>query len=200
MLKSSDNPPEQQYRPEFLHQLIQNHSLAFWGGLWVTLIVLGSMATLGLLSPSSLKEEVSQPKPTLETIQQLPPTSKPKPKEDLPLSLFGGVVLGCAAGSFLVTQVLKHASKRHRSAKRLKPTKRVRKKRRPSAKPPRPSPKARHVIETEPTYPITDYREPSITVLPPEQPHPLDGGKENLADLLDLRKRQSLASLMRQNK
>jgi hypothetical protein len=36
-----------------------------------------------------------------------------------------------------------------------------------------------------------------ITVLPPEQIHPLDGGKESLADMMDLRKRYTLSSLMR---
>jgi hypothetical protein len=56
----------------------------------------------------------------------------------------------------------------------------------------------------EPTFetvdkplPITDEKLTQVTVLSPEESHPLDGGDESLADMLDLRKRQSLASLIR---
>jgi len=36
-----------------------------------------------------------------------------------------------------------------------------------------------------------------VTVLPPEESHPLDWDEATLADMMDLRKRQSLASLLR---
>ena len=43
----------------------------------------------------------------------------------------------------------------------------------------------------------TNKQPTQITVLPPEESHPLDRGNENLAEMMDLRKRKSLASLMR---
>jgi hypothetical protein len=47
--------------------------------------------------------------------------------------------------------------------------------------------------------PMTDDQFTQVTVLPPEESNPLDWDQESLADMMDLRKRQSLSSLMRTN-
>ena len=139
MLNPSNNPPEPQYNVVFLQQLIRSHPLACLGGLWVSLVLLGSVATLGLFNPGTIDHEGSSPTPTLETIQESTPQSKAK--KGLPLVVFGTVALACAGGSLLVTQALKHATEHRDSAKRSKPIVTVRKKTRPSAKKRRPLPR-----------------------------------------------------------
>ena len=308
MLNPSNNPPKQQYNLVFLQQLIRSHPLACLGGLWVSLVLLGSVATVGLFNPGTLDQEGSSPTPTLETIQQSTPKSTAR--KGLPLAVFGTVALACAGGSLLVTQALKHATEHHNSAKRSKPIVTVRKKTRPSSKKRRPLPKTAQpvavqnhrdsgqALQRNPTrqqplqgtgnfssgglaplmrtgdggnrrpnplarnnqewvsssqFPIANSQSPEaripsptlrqpirgtgnassrrvelprqggefrprptaqtvnnrvattaekgayVTVLPPEESHPLDGRQESLADLLDLRKQHSLTSLMRGN-
>jgi hypothetical protein len=201
MLNPSNNPPEQQhYRPP-LKQFIQKHSLASCVGLWVTLVLVGSMATVGLFNPGPIEQEASNPTPSLETVQESTPQSTAK--KDLPLSLFGAIALGClgcAAGSWLLTYALRDTIQPRPSPRRLKPVKTVRKKRRVSSQQSHP------VSGTPQPKPSTltlqapiDRRlttKTQVTVLAPEESHPLDGGEESLADLLDVRKQQSLASLL----
>lgn len=307
MLNPSNNPPEQQYNLVFLQQLIRSHPLACLGGLWVSLVLLGSVATVGLFNPGTINQEGSSPTPTLETIQESTPQSTAR--KGLPLVVFGTVALACAGGSLLVTQVLKHAAEHHNSAKGSKPIVTVRKKPRPSSKKRRPLPQTPQPVAAQnqrdsgqalqpnltrqqpiqgtgnhsprgvaplmrtgdggnrrpnplgmdnqewvssSQFPIANSQFPEariptptrrqplrgtgnassrrveplrqtggefrarptsqdlnnrvataaekgayVTVLPPEESHPLDGRQESLADLLDLRKQHSLTSLMR---
>jgi hypothetical protein len=173
------------------------------------------------------------PSPTLSTIQQIVPKPSvfkaqlPSPKtventptekfttterssappRNVPLSslmLFGTVAIGCAAGSILLTHLLRQAAQERTDPRGLKPSGTLRKRRR------KPSPKrSSHTQMPQPedlptnrqgldqSLTITTHHPTQITVLPPEHSHPLDGKKESLAEMMDLRKRQSLASLMR---
>ncbi len=307
MLNPSNNPPEQQYTPVFLQQLIRRHPVACLAGLWVSLVLLGSVATVGLFNPGIIDQEGSSPTPTLETVQESTPQSSTK--KDLPLVLLGTVALACAGGSLLVTQVIRHATGHRDRANRSQPLPTVRKKLRQSSKKRRPIPRTPQSVAAhkqkdggdvlEPTLsrqqplhgtnnassrgvaPLTrtgdggnrrpnslgmenqqwvsspqlsvpnsqfsQARNPNptlqqplygtgnasyrrvdpprptrvefgsrstsqtlnhrvattseklthVTVLPPEESHPLDGRQESLAELLDLRKQHSLTSLMR---
>jgi hypothetical protein len=202
MLNPSDNPPEQLHRLQRLKHLIYRHPFAFCCGLWVTLVLLGSFATVGLFNPGSLEQEASKPTPSPATVLESTPQSTAK--KDLPLFLFGAVALGCAGGSLFITYALRLATQRRQPSKGLKPVATVRKKRRPSSKRRRPVPRTPKPEGTELTFQTLDRRVATtnekltqVTVLPPEESHPLDGGEESLADMLDLRKHQSLASLMR---
>lgn len=229
MLNPSDHPPEPQERLQFLRQLLYQHPLAFWGGLWFVLITVSGVAAIGLLNPGPIEQEASVPSPTVSTIQESvakksepsepsvstpesastfisePTTVRESPsKKDLPLSLFGGIALGCAVGSLLITQALKGSSQPRQSSRRAKPGTTVRKKRRHPPQSSRPVSRTVQLVNPQPnvqTQPnqqsTTNNAFTPVTVLPPEASHPLDGGSESLADLLDLRKRQSLASIMR---
>ncbi|NEP08692.1 MAG: hypothetical protein F6K14_00220 [Symploca sp. SIO2C1] len=207
---SSDNFPEQQYALAHFHKLLQKHPFAFWGGLWGILLAVGTVATIGLLNPGSIEEEepLSTPAPT--QIQE-------SPKErDWSLPLFSAVVLGCAGGSLLVTNALRRSTQRRRFSKRPKSGKIVHqqrsfppKRRRPTAaKTPQPvtsaqtQPKPKQNIppniphNTQPNIP-PNIQQTQVTVLSPEDNHPLDSKPESLAEIMDLRKRKSLKSLMR---
>lgn len=224
MLNSSNNPTEQQHRFQPLQQLLNDHPFLFCGGLWVMLVVLGGVATLGLLKAGPVEPEASlssspvttfqkviplkrlpksQPKP----IEETPPPflqQEPTPRQDFPLWLFGAIALGCAGGSLLITYFLIQSNQSSQFQKRLKPVGIIRKKRRNPNPTSRPVAKEAQRGEPRPNnstlnphlVPIEQKSTP-ITVLPPEQSHPLDGGRENLADVMDLRKRYSLTSLMR---
>ena len=215
---SSDNLPEQPYALEHFHRLLQKHPLAFWGGLWAILMLVGTIATIGLFNPGSIEQEEQQkstPAPT--QIEESPEPKSPQEK-DWSLPLFSAVVLGCAGGSLIVTHALKQSTQRHRLSKRSKssaivyqpkslPAKRHRppaqKKAPPVASVP-PQPKSQPKIEqniqpnTQPNI-SSNVDQTQVTVLSPEDDHPLDRKPESLAEMMDLRKHQSLKSLIRGN-
>jgi len=201
MLKSSDTTPKQPHRLQPLNQLLRTRPLAFCGGLWVALVLAGSVAAAGLLNPGPAQEEVSTQTPAITKVRES--TSQ----EDLPLSLFGAITLGCAATSVLVTQALKRSTSRSQPPKRLKQAATVRKKRRvPSKKQRPPVPRNSEPVAPSSTSPTLDKRVPNsskqlarVTILPPEQRHPLDVDERGLAEMMDLRKQQSLGSLIRRD-
>lgn len=219
MLNLSDNSPEAQHRSQSLSQLLYKHPFAVCGGIWVLLVFVGGIATMGLFNPGQIEPETSRPLPTASTVQQevspqperkhLPGFTAKQPVKLpdlplLPLSILAAIALGCVGGSYVLAQMLKSSAQGSQTSRRLKPTGTIRKKRRNPS--PRPS-SATRTPQSEGAFPSfqianhqmtkTENHLTKITVLPPEQLHPLDGGKESLADMMDLRKRHSLASLMR---
>jgi hypothetical protein len=194
MLNPSDHSPEQPDNSHPLKLLIQKHPFVFWGGLWITLISVGSFAALGLLNPGPTEQNTPKPTPAPPTVQVS------APREDLPLSLFTAIAIGCAAGSFLFVYVLKNSARSHQFSRRLNSTATITKKRRQVKK--RPVAKITKIISQPVTSSALSTLQPKekhsqVTVLSPEEASPLDRGDNSLADMLDLRKRQSLDSLMR---
>ncbi|MFB8791809.1 MAG: hypothetical protein U7123_23935 [Potamolinea sp.] len=214
MLNPSKNHPKQPLQLQSLKQLIHSHPYFFLGGLWVTLVLVGGVASFGLFNVGKVEQEGSKPTPTIETIQES--TAKSTDKKDLPLSLFAAVAIGCAAGSLLVTKALKDSSQGRSTPKRLKQVVGVSKKRRHPPRKSPPVPEKPQPVSSALTWQTIDNKSPTIevklrpttnraalltrvTVLPPEENHPLDGKQENLAEMMDLRKHYTLASLMRSN-
>ena len=237
MLNLSNHPSQVQHRLQSFKLLLYKHPFAFCSVLWVALVLLGGVATLGLFNPGPVEEGASRslasqttfekvtPKPhTLKiwkkstpeqpplttqkesTPEQVPFTTveESKPKQDLPLSLFGAIALGCAGGSLLLTQILKYSAQSYQDPRRLKPVGTIRKKRRNPSKTSRSVSQTPQRVGSQPNAQTLNNQMATsrkylsqVTVLPPEQSHPLDRGKEDLAEMMDLRKRHSLASLMR---
>lgn len=226
MLNSSNNSSEQQHRFQYLKQLINDHPFVFCGGLWVMLVALGAVATLRLVNAGPIEPEASLSSSPVTTFQKAIPfkknaTSQPQPieenpssfvrqeatprqEQDFPLWLFGSIALGCAGGSLLITYFLIQSNQSSQFQKRLKPVGTIRKKRRNPDQVSRPVVREPQGGENHPNNQTlnnysteTEQQLTQITVLPPEHNHPLDGGRENLADVMDLRKRYSLTSLMR---
>lgn len=237
MLNLSNNPSELQHRLQSFKLLLYKHPFVFCGGLWVVLVLLGGVATLGLFNAGPIEEGSSRRLPSLTTFEKV--TAKPHtlkiwksstpkqtpvttqkestpeqvpftsleesaPKQNLPLSLFAAIALGCAGGSLLLTQILKYSAQSEQNSRRLKPTGTIRRKRRTPptksgsiARTPQPVSSQSNFQALNQPIATTNRHLAQITVLPPEQSHPLDGGKESLADMMDLRKRYSLSSLMR---
>lgn len=216
MLNSSINPSEQQHRLQYLRQLLHKHPLAFCGGLWAVLVLLGSVAAVGLVYTGPLEQQTSKPTPDLRRLQDSqvqqdlsasviqdsqPKQQDSRPKQDLPVSLFIAVAIGCAGGSLLFTQVLRQSNLHRQPPKRLRTTATSRKKRRYRSEISNAVAQTKQPVNSSAlTVKALDNQlpqVPQVTVLPPEERNPLDRGNESLADMLDLRKHNSLTSLMR---
>lgn len=191
MLNPSDHSPEQPANSHPLKQLIQKHQFVFWGGLWITLLSVGGFAAVGLLTPGSTQQNTPKPTPAPPTVQVS------APREDLPLSLFTAIALGCAAGSFLFVYVIKNSAHSHQSSRRLNSTATITKRRRQVKKRPVATKIIRQPVTSVALAPLRPEEKSQVTVLSPEETSPLDRGNDSLAEMLDLRKRQSLESLMR---
>ncbi len=190
MLNPSDHSPEQPDNSHPLRQLIQKHPFLLWGGLWMSLIFVGGFAALGLFNPGPIAQNTPKPTPAPASVQVS------APREDLPLSLFAAIAIGCTSGSFLFIYILKNSARSHQASRRLNSPATITKKRRQVKR--RPVAKITQPVATTAIRPLIPQQKRSqITVLSPEENHHLDRGDDSLADLLDLRKRQSLDSLMR---
>lgn len=218
MLNPSDLPPEQEYSLKFLHQLLQTRPLAFWGSIWATVALVGAIASFGfLLNPGPVEPPTPQPTTPPVPAQNASPspvlvptetlgvqndpivvTPPPPPEAEFPLWLFGTVALGCAVGSLLVTQGLRYSTQGRKTIKRVKPKPGavVRKKRRSPAQ----KKKQQHTVPIPATVvtpqPQVFQPETNVTVLPPEEKPPQNWGNQGLAEMMDIRKRHSLSSLL----
>lgn len=144
---------------------------------------------------------------------QPPPVINPQPAiatipastsgEGFPLSVFAGLAIGCGVGSFVVSQLVKKATQPYPSATIRKKTQNRSKKHRPLPRKPQVA-RSQPIVQpprNQPPYnqpPIIEKQETQVTVMSDAENHPLDRKEETLAEMLDLRKRKSLSSLMRE--
>ncbi|MBD1889148.1 hypothetical protein [Coleofasciculus sp. FACHB-SPT9] len=228
MLNQPDKPPIQRFSLVFLYQMVQKYPLAFWGGLWASMITIAAVAALGLFSTGPIEQEESksvEPMPAGTTVPEpeaslLPsfttsqPSGTPLPgftavpevpeapkQQEVPRWLYGAIALGFVTGTLLIALNLSRSPQR-KSLKRSKPTASVRKKqRRPTQKQKRrpmpPQPAEGFSKPQEVPLMMTNYGMTEVTVVPPEENHPLDWGEDSLAEIMDLRKRQSLSALLK---
>jgi hypothetical protein len=199
----------QRKSPSAIFLLISRYPLLVLGLGWAMIMVVATFGLATLLSPKQKFDQTeffsppTEVSPSPQTITTpVTPDSTPDPDSNLPvftspadslepeetstasplpLWTLGAIAMGCAGGSFLLTIALKQVSAN--STKRRK-AKRKSKKRSPSSR--RVSP-AQQSIKPE----------PQITVIPSDVTHPLDTDEQNLATEMDLRKRHSLSSLLR---
>jgi len=213
MLNSSDHSSEQHNYPQVLQQLVNRYPFVFWGTIWGFLVLIGTVAAVGLLDPGRIESDKSVPKPLVSTILEStarqtplsnsPITSSPEnasPKEGLPLTLFLGLALGCAAGSWLVTQAFRQSTQRRQVIKPSKPSRRKKRRRPVNHRQVSQSPQSAAntpAIQTLDSAQTVAYDpETEVTVVPDQEKNPLDKDEQSLAEMLDLRKRESLASIM----
>lgn len=215
MLNQPGKSSTQPFSLHSLQQLIHHYPFAFWSGLWSSLVVITALAALGLLRVEPIEEE-PQPSPTVAVVQPSAPQSqtplpsftrvqKPPQKEGLPLWLFGVIGLSCATGSLLIARYVNASPPRKltkRTRKAVKPPVNVIRKKRPQPsqkRPARPLTPALRPTGIQPSSSLVpiDSRFAEVTIIPASEKHPLDWNEDNLAELMDLRKKHSLASLLR---
>ena len=199
MSNFSSHRSQRKYSGNFLGQLIHNYPIACLSGVWLSVVLTAAIGFAGLMHPGSETGEYL-PTPTSNSLTNL---KKPAQKNTLPLLLFGAVIFGCATGSLLVTSA---KSTRHKSIRRSRS-----KSRRMSNGSRKFQPtwlnqvmsKKRHkhkVLKTKGnsffSCSESTEKEPTVTVVPAEKSIPLDRREPNIAEMMDLRKRHSLSSLI----
>lgn len=202
-------------------QLLQKQPFIVWGASLVLVLLTGSIALKGLMSPGP--EPDSPPTPIAQA-QKLEDAKQPQKSEDAEVEqpsnlwLFGAIGLGCAAGSFLIAKRLEQTDSPQpiRQKPQVKAaqaptamTRRVQHSQVPSRSVRRRKPVHRHVSTRRVAVPAvavaatpapvsaysttTVMTEPVVTVVPDHETHPLDWGDASLADMMDLRKQRPLS-------
>ncbi len=161
----------------------------FIGSTALALYSLGHVGGAEQIEPEEISAVVERP---IKTPSQSNPT---------PLWMVAAIALSCGSGCFIVLRLLNRPTQpRRKSRKRIN--------RYPEPLTPKPhqnwEPKTLSTppvfVPTQPLKPIVSMpkTKPLVTVLPPEHRHPLDKkSKESLADLMDIRKQNSLSAILR---
>ncbi len=224
MVTKSQNRSTQNFPRIWWQQLLYKHPVVLWGGVWLALLLVGALAVRGLMSPGKAVQQ--QPKAIMSAAAQkampettpssnvidpnsLPAFTKvpqispaPEPSRGVPMWLYGTIAISSAIGSVLISLGFKHKPRYRKPIKRLNksinrsqsaPTrKRQQRNLPPVARKRRRQVKNLHVTSIQTAY----VPEPVVTVLPAENSYPRHQGSEDLAEMMDLRKRQSLTSLL----
>ena len=209
MGKRLDKRRTKRFSLAWVQQLFSKHPQAVLGGVWLVLLLLGTVSARSIISPGEVSQE--QPRAiSAGVVEQHQPEPAPastiayigeEPRSLPPLWLWGAIALGCATGSRLIFLSFRGKAKSRQPRKRVGASLKGGSPaavRQASQRPPqkrRPLPKARQQppVPTKPAF----VTKPVRSAMPPESRQPPNGGKQNLAGKLDLRKRQSLDSLLR---
>lgn len=177
----------------------QRHPFLSLAGVWLTMMLLGWMAIVGLTYTNSAPLEVAAPQPEAQP-QRVEPHK--------PATSFGLLVMvtaTCAAASVLLARQLRPVKPAPRRAiKPLPaPTSRSRSPQQSTPTPP-PIPQQIPTLQPPPT-PIAQPQSrpraqasPMFTLIPPDEENPLDWGDASLTSI-NLRKRNSAIELPRLN-
>ncbi len=139
------------------------------------------------------------------------PAAKPAPKavpqapeseSGIPLWVFGAIALGCAGGSLVVSRLLTASPsaptrRRGPARKTNKPVLKAQT-RQPKRKVRAQKPQGRRQAPLRSPAPqnMAPASQPMVTVLAPEESHPLDWGETSLAEAMDIRKRRPISSIL----
>ena len=179
-----------------LISLLKHHPWLIWSGLWLFLLATTVTAIFSLTNSDYVAQEEPQSKPV--TVENPAETSFPAGSA-MPLWLLSAVALTCATGYLVISKKLNSSSrpaKLRKSAESSSEQMLTRRQQREQLHPGLPPVTA--PLEQKPpiTPPLPAEIEPVVTVLPPEESHPLDSGEESLAEMMDIRKQRSLSSIL----
>jgi len=173
--------------------IVQRYPVLVWSGAWVMMMALCWISVTGLLHVDTLKVEQPQPQIVADEpqIPQLKPRLHAKPASSF--GLLAAIAVSCGMTSLLL-------------AKQLSPTKSQRRLviKRPASVTTamatrQPSTEGSNLRRHPPADGATrrsspEATQPTVTVLSPEETHPLDWGDASLADLMDIRKQKSISN------
>lgn len=191
--------PTQLATLNFLLKLLKRWPWLVWTGVWAFLLLVTAIAIFSLTYTGGVQQKEPEPTPTAEN----PAETSSQTGSPMPLLLLGAVALTCVAGSLVIVkrrlatssqQPTKLRQRQRSSARGL--TRRQQRKQLLQDPPPVPTPPEE---PQPPVAPVPAETEPVVTVLPPEESHPLDAGEESLVEMMDIRKNRSLSSLLGEN-
>jgi hypothetical protein len=191
-------------RSQFARYCVRFHHPLLWVGLvWGVAMTLGTIAAIEIvrIDPADypVNQTVTGSTPALPSAQSeeespaaVSPEAEPPPRSrlatreetNLPFLTLGFVAISCAAASFVLAHRSKPQDMNRRSsskARRLPRQLPVKSKLRPKIK-----------SGSTPEDPSSTFHA-AVTVMPPNQPHPLDWKEASVADHLDLRQRRPLS-------
>ncbi len=215
MLHSPEVPPQEKTHADISLLFVRKPIMLLFAA-WGALMVIAALSLVGLLNPNQNQDSDFWSESQSETVTTnnspiiIPPSANaeveaegeeslpgfiasPEPvaevasasSSQIPLWTFGAIALGCASGSLLLTFAMQKSSPPPLRSKKVK-VKRVAK------KPPVSPQKGRKTASRN----YSPSEDPQVTILSNEFAHPLDSDQENLAAEMDLRKSQSLSSLL----
>jgi hypothetical protein len=172
-----------------LIQAVQRHAVILLLGAWLLSLSVAGVAFIGMIKV----DRAEQPSPVAAPATQvLPPTAsftkqQAGERQTLPLLSLGAIAFSCAIGCLLLSRRLHprqptrrlefSASSRAGATRRLADS---------------TSPKANSSLQ-QPSSQTHATNSVPVTVLPPDQSHPLDWDEPSLADSLDIRQKRPLS-------
>ncbi|HEY9695101.1 MAG TPA: hypothetical protein V6D15_23105 [Oculatellaceae cyanobacterium] len=147
-------------------------------------------------TPSSTNVEVPNSSPALTLAESQP--------NQAPLWLYGGIFLAFLLGFILIFISFSYKPKRLQTIKSVgkdfKPNQRQTNRKPKKQLPQQQRQQASHQVRKRRVAKPHVLQQPVVTVMPPEPNRAGNSGEESLADIMDLRKHQSLASLLGEKK
>ncbi|MCV3215367.1 hypothetical protein OGM63_17920 [Plectonema radiosum NIES-515] len=161
----------------------------FLGSATLAIYSLGYAGHVEQEEPETIQAEVAQP------INTPSETSNPTP-----LWMVAAIAFSCASGCLIIFRFLNRPTQRQKDQKRInrdgaRLARRHHQKLEP--RPPENYPVFVPPSQSMSFAPVPSKRKPMVTVLPPEHTIPFDKSKESLADMLDIRKQNSLSAILR---
>lgn len=168
--------------------IVQRYPVLIWSSAWVMMMALCWISVTGLLHVDPLKVEQPQPPIVADPqIPQLKPRLQAKPASSF--GLLAAIAISCGATSLILAKQLSSTkSQRGLVIKCQNPVTTAMATRQPST--------AGSDLKRQPPAEGATRRsspvatQPTVTVLSPEETHPLDWGDASLADLMDIRKQK----------
>ncbi len=165
--------------------MVQRHPILVWSGAWITMMALCWISVAGLMHVDTFEVEQHQIAADESRIPPLKPRLQAKPASSF--GLLAAIVVSCGATSLLLAKQFtpKESQRRlvvKRSTSVVSTEMAIRQPSNIRSDLPR---QGSALAMTQRSIPVTT--QPTVTVLSPEENHPLDWGDASLADLMDIR-------------
>ena len=168
---------------------VQRYPILVWSGVWVLLALMIWLGVRGLLHVDTLEVESPQPEvvTNIPQVPQLEPQLQAKPASSF--GLLAAIAVSCGVTSLLLAKQFTPA-KPQRKLVLKRQTALVNLETVP------PSQEAESSLTRQSAADAVSQQSavkshPTVTVLPPEENHPLDWGNASLAEMMDIRKQKS---------
>jgi hypothetical protein len=178
-------------RQRLLNQLVaivQRYPVLIWSGAWVMMMALCWISVTGLLHVDTVEVERPQPQIVADEpqIPQLKPRLQAKPASSF--GLLAAIAVSCGATSLLLAKQFTPTKPSQRGLVIKRPNSRSS----DEVATHQPPKKGRSTLVKQTSARVAT--QPIVTVLSPEENHPLDWGDASLADLMDIRKQKSISN------
>jgi hypothetical protein len=177
--------------------LLTRHPLLLLTGLLATCLGSATLAVYNLIHVSDVEQAESE---SVSAVVEAPITTNPDISNPIPLWMIVAIALSCASGCWVILRLVNQPKKHPTVSKKRVPVVQA------SLTPARQQRLAIQTVNTQPVFasvqplqpivPMASLKKSGMATLPPEQKHPLNRGKESLADLVDWRKHNSLSALL----